>query len=169
MNYVVLQLASSLDGYIAREDGSVDFLNQENETLSKDFTNFLSTIDVIVMGRGSYLKMLEFGDLPFKDKQIFVMSSTLKESPYSHVTITNQSIGEWINHDHGRIWLFGGSKLIQSFINLNLIDEFQIHIVPHIIGRGMPLFLPSKSVMNLKLTNHQTYDDGMTLTYKRDE
>ena len=76
MSYIILQLALTLDGYIARKDGSVDFLDDMGSTdFTESFNTFVKNIDTLIMGRGTYDKMLEYGDIPFKDKKIFVLTS----------------------------------------------------------------------------------------------
>lgn len=167
MNYVVLQLALTLDGYIARLDGSVDFLNDINSSFKDEFEKFVNSVDTIVMGRGTYEKMLEFGDIPFENKQIYVLTSKALQSKQKNIVFTNKKIELLLNKLKGKIWLFGGSKVIQSFMNLDLIDEYQLYIVPKIIGEGIPLFLKNKGLSNLKLIKHEQFDNDILLVYKK--
>ena len=151
MSKVKLQLAMSLDGYIARKDGSVDFLDAMHEKLTEDFNKFVETIDTIIMGRSTYEVMLGFGEIPFQNKKIVVMTSKKLMSKQSNIHFVNDSVEKVLDEENGNIWLFGGAKLIHSFIDKNLIDEFHIVIVPMIIGSGIPLFLESKGLEKLKL------------------
>ena len=167
MSYVILQLAVSLDGYISRKDHTVDFLEEMNPALSESFHKFLSSIDTIIMGSKTYEVMLGFGDIPFQDKTIYVLTNKQYESKYDFVHFSSKKIKTLLNEIEGTIWLFGGSSVIQSFINEDLIDEFIIHYVPHIIGDGIPLFLNSKELKNLTLVAHEQFGNSLTVTYKR--
>lgn len=167
MAYVTLQLALTLDGYIAGKDGNVDFLDEVNKSFENDFNTFIKDMDTIIMGRGTYEKMLKFGEIPFKDKKIYVLTSKDLYSDEKNIIFTNEDINDLVNKEDKKIWLFGGSKVIQSFVNFNLIDEFQLYIVPKIIGDGIPLFLDNKGLSNLKLMKHRKYDEDILLVYKR--
>lgn len=168
MGYVILQLAASIDGYIARKDDSVDFLNPTmNEELTNSFNKFLDAVKVIIMGRRTYEVMLGFGEIPFRDKKIFVLTKKNLKSKLDNVVFTNKDINEIVDHEDGTVWLFGGSKVIQEFVNRDLIDEFQIHVVPEILGNGIPLFLNSKGIQNLKLISLEKFENSYTVTYKR--
>lgn len=167
MNYVTLQLALTLDGYIARKDGSVDFLDDINSSFKDEFDTFINSVNTIIMGRGTYEKMLEFGEIPFQDKQIYVLTSKDLHSKQKHIVFTNKKIEILLKDINDKIWLFGGSKVIQSFMNLDLIDEYQLYIVPKIIGEGIPLFIENKGLPNLKLIKHEQYDNDILLVYKK--
>ena len=167
MSYVTLQLAQTLDGYIARKNGNVDFLDDLNSSFTKNFNKFVKKVDTIIMGRGTYEKMLDFGEIPFKDKRIYVLTSKDLYSKQKNIVFTNKNIEIILKTEDNNIWLFGGSKVIQSFINLDLIDEFQLYIVPVIIGDGIPLFLKNKGLSNLKLVSHEKYNSDILLVYKK--
>lgn len=166
MGYVILQLAVSLDGYIARKDGSVDFLDGMESTFSSEFNEFVNRVDTIIMGRTTYGVMLGFGEIPFKGKKIYVLTSKELTSSDKNIVFSNETIESIVKNEEGIVWLFGGSKVIQSFMNKNLIDEFQLHVVPNIVGEGIPLFLESKEIENLTLTSSKQYGNSIHLIYK---
>ncbi len=167
MSKVKLQLAMSLDGYIARSDGSVDFLDAMHENLTEDFNTFVESIDTIIMGRGTYEVMLGFGEIPFQNKKIIIMTSKDLEVKQENIIISDMKIEDVVEKESGNIWLFGGAKLIQSFVNLDLVDEFHIVVVPKIIGSGIPLFLENKRMEQLKLEKVNQYGDLVMIVYKR--
>ena len=167
MSYVTLQLAVSLDGYIARKDGSVDFLDNMESTFSDEFNKFVKGVDILVMGRTTYEVMLRFGGIPFKGKKIYVLTSKKLISDDDNIIFSNEDIESIVKREEGLIWLFGGSKVIQSFMNKDLIDEFQLHVVPHIIGEGIPLFLKSKEMKDLTLVSSNQYGNSIHLVYKK--
>lgn len=167
MSYVTLQLAQTLDGYIARKNGDVDFLDNINDLFKENFDKFVKSIDTIIMGRKTYEKMFDFGEIPFNDKKIYVLTSKELYSTQKNIIFTNKDIELILKEENKNIWLFGGSKVIQSFINLDLIDEFQLYIVPIIIGDGIPLFLTNMGLSNLKLIKHEKFNNDILLVYKR--
>ncbi|MBU1020502.1 MAG: dihydrofolate reductase family protein [Firmicutes bacterium] len=169
MGYVMLQLAVSIDGYISRKDDSVDFLSEMEPNLTESFNLFLKGIETIIMGSRTYEVMLGFGEIPFQDKKIIVLTKRDLKSDSTNIIFTNQDIESLILHETGNIWLFGGSKVIQQCINKNLIDEYQIHVVPQIIGEGIPLFLESNEIKNLNLIRLEQFGNSYTVTYKKHE
>jgi len=169
MRNVICQLAVSLDMFIARKDGSVDFLDQIGDEFNEDFMQFQAGIDSIVMGRGTYEKMLEYGEIPFKDKKIFVLTSKDLVSEEQHITFTDKPIKKLIEELSGTIWLFGGAKIINACRKEQLIDEMQLFIVPVIVLEGIPLFTDAIENEMWRLSSLKQYGNNAYLTYKRKE
>lgn len=167
MGYVILQLALTLDGYIARTDGTVDFLENSMDGFQTDFDDFVSSIDSIVMGRKTYNQMLTFGDIPFKDKEIYVLTHNVDTLAEPHIHFTNQDLESLLNKLSGNIWLFGGSQVITQCLEQDLIEEYQLFIVPHLIGDGIRLFEPRKNGTALQLHRTKQYGDNVLLIYKQ--
>lgn len=168
MAYVKLNLASTIDGYIARLDGSVDYLPtmEESTELTDVYNKFLSSIDIIIMGSKSYEVMLKFGDYPFKDKITYVMTRRSFE-PAEGIVFTSEDILDLMSSTDKTVWLFGGGQLITSFAKLNLIDEYIISIVPIVLGEGIPLFNKFDESIKLKLVSNDRYNDFVLITYKK--
>lgn len=166
MRRIILNLAVSVDGYIARMNHEVDFLPQPNPEAMKPFNKFLSRIDTIIMGSGSYDIMCKFGEYPFKDKKTIVMTSKNFE-PIDNFLFTNEDIETLMNKQDGNVWLFGGAKLIQDFTKRDLIDEYQITLTPTLIGSGIPLFLPFDNDIKLQLERTEVLNNNVTLIYTR--
>ena len=169
MSKVLLNLAVTLDGYISRDDGSVDFLdNMENvgKEIQEAFTNFLNMIDVIIMGRTTYEEYHEHGFEAFKDKKIIVLS---KNKTSDAVEYYGGDLKILLNSIKGNVWCFGGTKVIQSFMELDLIDEFHITTVPVMIGKGKRLFERGSYELNLHLENVIIDDEVMTTIYRKGE
>lgn len=145
MRQVVLGLGVSLDGYIARKDGSVDWLSTDWEY---DWNSFMSTIDTVVMGRRSWEKMLEMtGGIesnPYKGLDTFVFSRTVRHEGIDGVTFVEDEIGPFVRdlkaRGGKRIWLSGGGELAGAFLEADLVDEIYLGITPVLIGSGIPLF-----------------------------
>ena len=144
-NYVYI--ATSLDGYIATEDGSVDWLSEIPNPNDSDygFNDFIQGVDAIVMGRKTFEKVLSFGQWPYT-KKVFVLSSKLKEVP-KEVTDKAEIIAGDIKditadlNKKGFMNLYiDGGKTVQSFLREGLIDEMIITRIPILLGSGIPLF-----------------------------
>lgn len=158
-------IATSADGFIARKDGGIDWL----ETAGKpeagtapgylDFSSYMASIDCMVMGRKVMEVISNFNltaeQWPYGSTRIIVLSKTLKEPPVNlagKVEIYAESLSELIamleNDGHQHAYVDGGLT-IQSFLNLGLIDEMTITRIPILLGEGIPLFGPLKKDVNL--------------------
>jgi len=169
MRKVVLFIASSLDGFIARTSGEIDWLFND---MDYGYADFLSGIDTIIMGRRTYEQVLSFGEYPYKDIQGFVFSRTQKEKRDENVTFIPDdpaSFVEGLKCRTGKtIWLVGGSQVIKSIMSRDLIDEFVISVHPIILGDGIPLFRAPLPVINLNFRQCRAFDTGLVqLTYVR--
>lgn len=170
-------IATTIDGYIAKEDGSIDWLNKFNETVPSGedcgYKSFISTVDILVMGRKSFEKVCEFDSWPY-DVPVIVLTTQsnyyIPEYLKTKVTISLENpkdlimrlTSEKIKH----VYLDGG-QTIQRFIKENLVDEITITLIPILLGGGCPLFgLINKEVL-LKQSRCQVYDFGCTqMTYQ---
>jgi len=163
MKKIKLFIASSLDGYIARIDGSTDWLVTDGDY---GFSQFYESIDTIIMGRKTYDKVLESGKYPHTDKKSYVLS----QNP--HVRRSSQHV-EFIYADvivfikkhlirsKGKdIWLVGGSDIISIFLNADL-DEVILSIHPIILAKGIPLFKNIQRQVILKLLKSIPFDNGL--------
>src|SRR5262250_234476 len=166
---VILGLGISLDGYIARPDGSVDFL-----FMPKDYSmgDFFKTIDTAVLGRKTYDDGLKMGGSFTGKTKYYVFSRTLPPGERNHVTFTNESPGAVvaeIRKTPGKhIWLMGGGVLIRDFLKEDLVDELYIGVVPTLVGEGIPLFPAGFPQREFDLIENKTYSQGLiALRYER--
>jgi dihydrofolate reductase len=145
MNYVYI--ASSIDGYIATEDGGIDWLQELPNPDNDDYgyAEFIKNIDAIVMGRNSFEKVLTFGEWHYK-KKVFVLSSSLTEVPSElseKVELLSGTLNEVLRHINAQgfnnLYVDGG-KVIQSFLAEDLITDLIITRIPILLGSGIPLF-----------------------------
>ncbi len=139
-------IATSLDGFIARKDGSIDWLVKfESPDVFASYNEFISKIDAIVIGRGTFETVLAFPSWPY-NKPVFILSTTIHDVPdklEGKATVLSMKPGELLIYlqDKGYSSLYiDGGKVIQGFLKDDLIDEMTITKVPVIIGRGIPLF-----------------------------
>jgi dihydrofolate reductase len=171
MRKVVLGLGISLDGYIARLDGSVDFL-----FMPKDYSMgpFFATIDTAIMGRKTYDAALKMGGGSYKDSGLksYVFSHSQPPGERGGVTFVSeppQSFVEKLRKRPGKnVWLMGGGELVRDFLKEDLVDELYIGVVPVVIGGGIPLFPAGFPQREFSLLENKTFSKGMiALKYAR--
>jgi dihydrofolate reductase len=136
-------IAVSLDGFIARPDGAIDWLTERGEQAGDTgYDEFMAAVDTVVLGRRTYEKVLTFGFWPYEGKQVEVLSSTLPADVDERVIVhrTLDGLVETLN-DRGakRIYADGG-RIVQTFLRAGLLNELTITTVPVLIGQGIPLF-----------------------------
>ncbi|WP_340818151.1 dihydrofolate reductase family protein [Methanolobus sp. WCC4] len=161
MRDVILLITCSLDGFIAAEDGNVDWLLGEDEY---DFDAFLDGVDTLLMGYTTYKQVLGFGKWPYEGKECYVFTKEHLHSKDDNVVFSNDPVGTTENlmlGTGGAIWVVGGPSIISPLLNKNLINEFRITIQPVILGKGIPLFKDIKKSIRLKLKSTQRYDSGI--------
>lgn len=163
-------VATSLDGFIARENGSIDWLEQANSVIpsGKDcgYGEFFASVDALVMGRATFEQVRSFEQWPYGDKRVVVMSrhgvtipdalaSTVSSSSATPAQLVAQLAAEGLNH----LYIDGG-KTIQSFLRAGLIDELTITLIPLLLGSGRPLFGPLEQTLHLQHLATQAYPFG---------
>jgi len=160
MKKVILNIATSLDGFIARKNGSVDWLPEINNT-KEDYgmKEFMESVGTVVLGNTTYQQF----KAPYKNKKCFVFSrkNTGKED---NIIYVNSDVDDFLNglsDDDGNIWLVGGADIIKEFLKKNLIDEFIITVIPKLIGEGIPLFTEGGEEHQLNLRNFKKYESGV--------
>ncbi|MBK1877070.1 dihydrofolate reductase family protein [Pelagicoccus mobilis] len=155
-NYVYI--ATSLDGYIATPDGGVEWLDDAPNPDGSDFgfAEFISRVDGILMGRGTFEKVLSF-DMPWMyEKPVYVLSNSLSSVPEElegKVMIVRGALREVLDRlsKEGVENLYvDGGKVIQSFLRERLIDELIITRIPKLLGKGIPLFGDLDEIMNFE-------------------
>jgi len=164
---IILNLAISLDGYIADEDGGYDWIVGDGDTKSNtkkvfDFTEFVDSVDTVVMGRKAYE---DCGVKGYETKHVIVATSRKMEN-YENVEFINDDICGHIQNlqqEKGKdIWLFGGGGLTDRFVKADIVDEYIIGIIPIILGKGRPLFLGDNPTIKLHL-DECTVQEGITI------
>ena len=171
MRKIVLGLGISLDGYIARPDGTLDFL-----FMPKDYSMapFFATVDTAIMGRKTLDAALKMrgGDFSGSSMATYVFSRSLPAGKRDGVIFTHQSptaLVRQLRKSKGKsIWLMGGGELARDFLKADLVDELYIGMVPVLIGEGIPLFPPGFPQREFSLVENKTYSKGLiALKYKR--
>ncbi|MCH9621705.1 MAG: putative protein YyaP [Chlamydiia bacterium] len=167
---ILIYIACSIDGFIARQDGSIDWL-EEGHTGNEDygFKKFMKSVDAVIMGKNTYEVISKFDEWPYPDKKVIVLSSSLNKIR-KEAKVYNKQLDNLLNtlHTEGinHVWVDGGITL-SKFINDGLIDEITITKIPVILGSGIPLFNSIKKEQRIDLINAQSYPSGLVqLKYK---
>ena len=166
MRKIILFIASSLDGYIAKNDGNVDWLPVSG---SSGYDDFYKSIDTVIMGKTTYDQILTFGAYPYPDKKSYVFtrnSDHKKDGDIQFVNDVEKLTKNILSNPGMNIWLVGGSKIISNFMNLGFIDEIIITIIPTVLGNGIPLFVDIQKEAKFELIKTTDYDTLVELHYK---
>jgi dihydrofolate reductase len=142
----IVYVGTSLDGFIARDDGDIGWLGQyESQEVFRGFAEFMDTIDAVVMGRRTFEKVLAYPSWPYR-KKVFVLSRTMTQIPEnlrSKAAVVSMLPGELLTYlasqGFSNVYVDGG-KVIQSFLREDRIDRLIVTRIPLVIGRGIPLF-----------------------------
>jgi dihydrofolate reductase len=165
---ISVYIAASLDGFIARKNGDIDWLTAV-EAAGEDYgyREFISSIDLLVMGRHTYEKVLTFETWPYPDKKVIVLSSGNPPVPKElegKVEVANQSPRDLLktleNSGSHTVYLDGG-QTIQRFLREGLVDEMTITIIPILLGEGISLFGPLHHDMKLSLMESNYFKNGL--------
>lgn len=171
MRKIIVYIATSADGFIARKDGSVDWLERPRPKGNYGMGEFWKSIDTILLGRKTYDLFLKFQK---EGKNPPDSSSAIKHYAFSHhppktvargFEFVREPIKEFTNRlrsEKGKnIFMMGGAGLIGSFLDAGELDEFIIHVIPTFIGEGIPLIAPRHRTVPLKLLSSKKFPDGV--------
>jgi len=170
MRKVILYIATTLDGYIADEHDGFSFLHEYDSVVEvqQSYEQLMKRIDTIIMGRTTYDVIKALGEWPYATTQSYIVSRSVHPQEQCNVTWITDPVAliNQLRTQSGRdIWLVGGAQLMKTFLENDLIDEYQIAIIPKLIGTGKPLFLPHGLQDKLKLNHVERMDDLVLLTY----
>jgi dihydrofolate reductase len=169
---IIVYIAVSADGFIARRDGSVDWLDRPGSKDDYGMGVFYKSIDTILWGRKTCDMAIDFQkkDIPGAafdttvKNYVFTRSQPRSAAP-AGVEFVNRPIKAFatrLRQEKGKdIWMMGGSGIIASFLDAGEIDEFMIHVIPTFIGEGIPLMGPGRRTIPLRLISSTKFKDGV--------
>ncbi len=169
---IIVYIATSADGYIARPDGDVEWLNRRPHTVDYGIRKFYPSIDTILWGRKTYDWLLAYYKKLGKTKGMFdtklsnyIFSRKPPKRPAPGVKFVTEPVKQFAQRLRAtpgkHIWMMGGAGLIASFLDAGEIDEFDIHMIPVFIGKGIPLVAPRHRDILLRLKSSKKYPDGV--------
>ncbi len=167
---IIVYIATSADGYIARPDGDVQWLHRPGLRGSYGMGAFMRSIDTILWGRRTYDQALGFGEgeaggMFGGNVRNYVFTHRPPASPAAGVEFVSEPVSTFARRLRGApgkdIWMMGGAAIIGAFLDEGQIDEFIIHVVPTLIGEGIPLIAPRHRMVPLKLHSTRRYRDGV--------
>lgn len=172
MRSLILGLGISLDGYIARKDGSFDFLIMPKDFWKESMAPFFQTIDTAIMGRKTWDITRQGGEGFMSGIRSYVLSRSLQAGEQQNAIITRQTpraLVTAIRRKRGKdIWIMGGGEMAREFLKADLVDELYLGLVPVLLGEGIPLFPAGFPQRNFKLMENRTFSQGLvSLRYKR--
>ncbi len=167
---VSVYIATSVDGFIARKDGNIDWLEEFNAKVPEGedlgYAAFMNDIDVLVMGRRTYEKVLEHPTWPYHKKRMLVMSSKPIKFPkkvpnsVSHSKECPAHLCRRLGTEGVRRIYVDGGATIQRFLAAGVLDDMIITTLPILLGEGTPLFGPLPGDVQLKCTKTKTFKFG---------
>ena len=169
---VTYYVAASLDGYIAKPDGDVSWLEELNIPPEEaGYEEFFSTVDALVMGRGTYDIIYAFGAWPYGEKPVWVCSNSvikeLKGANLQRETSLEDAISSARKLGVKHLWLVGGGKLAASFLRLSLVTDISVALMPIVLGEGIPLFGSLSQSIRLRQVACESHKSGFTqIEYK---
>jgi dihydrofolate reductase len=165
---IIVYIATSADGYIARSDGNVDWLNRPRTAGDYGMGDFFKTIDTVLWGRRTFdeaMGRVKGGGFSKTLKNYVFTHNPPAHSEYKHVEFVNEPINDFASRLRATpgkdIWMMGGGGIIGSFLDAGELDELMIHVIPVFIGEGIPLVAPRLRKVELKLLSTTKYDDGV--------
>lgn len=164
---LVYYVASTIDGFIAHEDGSFDGFEWDDEVVS-DFFADLKKFGTVLMGRKTYDVGLREGKTsPYPSMRQVVFSRTMEKSPHADVELVRSDVVEFARACKSQatapIWLCGGSEVASLLGASGLIDRVTVKLNPVLFGAGIPLFHEHIDQMKLDLQSTKSYDCGIVL------
>jgi len=168
---IIVYIATSADGFIARKDGAVDWLDRPRPKGNYGMAEFWKSIDTILLGRKTYDFVVQFlkqgKSIPKADHEpkhyAFSRHPPKKVLPgFEFVKEPIKKFAKRLRAQKGKnIFMMGGGEIIASFLDAGEIDEFIIHVVPTLIGEGIPLVAPRHRTVPLKLISIKKFSDGV--------
>lgn len=171
---IILYIAMSLDGYIADETGSVEWLSSP-ELVEEDsnYEDFIEGIGTVILGRKTYDQIKEDlspDNYPYSQQESYVLTHRPEEDQ-EKISFTDETavdLASRLKKEEGKdIWIVGGASIIQPLLEKNLIDQYQICILPLILGKGLPLFPEIESRIDLSLESVYSKNQMTYLSYKK--
>ena len=175
MRKLIIYIATTLDGYIAKPNDDLSFLKLvEKEGEDYGYNDFIATIDTIIVGRKTYdyvLKEIGASHYDNGERNVYVITRTEKPGVGRTIFFSGnltQLVKQLKSETGKNIYCDGGAEIINELLKNDLIDEFVISVIPVLVGNGTRLFKDNRPEQELELVSAKTFETGLTqLHYKR--
>jgi dihydrofolate reductase len=176
MKKIQLYIAVTLDGFIARENGSLDWLLElpNPNKIDHGYGDFIKAVDTLIMGRKTYDVVLGFGiDWPYANCKTYVVTGNPDYKVSTENTFLLHELHTGVidglkSESQKNIWVVGGGDLISQFLNEDAMDEMVLCMIPIILGKGIPLFPNEPMETKFDLVKAESFETGIVnLTYRR--
>ncbi len=164
---VILYIATSLDGYIAKPNDDLSFLSivqQDGEDYG--YADFIKSVDTVILGRKTYdWVMTQVSEFPHADKNSYIITRTARPSIGKTIFYTGKlrDLVLRLKSEQGKnIFIDGGAEIVNELLKENLIDEFIISVIPILVGSGTKLFKDGRPEQKLDLISTKQYEKGLT-------
>lgn len=170
---VILYIATSLDGYIAKPNDDLSFLSiVEHEGEDYGYSEFVESVDTVILGRRTYdWVMAQVTDFPHADKRAYIITRTPRPAIGNTTFYSGdlRSLVTKLKSEHGKnIFIDGGAEIVNLLLKDDLIDELIISIIPILVGSGTKLFNDGRPEIKLQLISTKQFEKGLVqLHYKR--
>lgn len=174
MGKIVCYIAQSLDGYLARPDGAIDWLVKYNSAeVMAWYEEFYARVGTVILGRRTYDQLvteLSPEEWPYEGKETLVYTSTPlppKEGLHPKLRVDKEELAKLRDTADKDLWLVGGAHLLNAFLEKDLVDELILTVIPELLGEGIPLFLPGFPAKTFDLQSVRWVDHLVELYYVR--
>src|SRR5262245_11572275 len=169
---IVVSLAVSADGFIARTDGRVDWLDRPWPKDHYGMDEFMASVDTVLLGGRTYREAAGRGGGFGRKMTYYVFTHNPPDKAPKGIAFVNEPIDAFAARLRGQpgkdIWIMGGGGLIASFVDANAVDDVILNVVPTFIGEGVPLLAPARRTVPLTLHETKHWEDGVVrLHYRR--
>ncbi len=160
MRPLVYSLATTLDGYLARGDGAVDWCSTRQDY---GFQAFLDQVDTIVLGRKTYEQVAKFTPYPYTGRTHYIASRSGRTYPHGQTIGPElpEFVAELKRTPGGVIWLVGGGEVAGTLLAAGLVDRIDVCVHPLLLGGGLPLAAGLPGDIELKTVEVKPFDDGL--------
>lgn len=165
MRKIIAYLATSADGFIARPDGDVSWLERPDPADGYGMPAFLQSIDTLIMGRKTWDAGQKLGGAAVEGKRNIILSRTMPFHAAPGATVENieaADLAARLRSEKGKnVWVMGGAEVFGAFLDAGELDDIIIHVIPVLIGHGIPLLDPAPRQTELKLKSSRRFANGV--------
>lgn len=172
MRKVFMYIAVSLDGYIARPDGNIEWLSSvQRAGEDYGYSEFIKNVDTVIVGRKTYDKVLSLGvPFPHTDKECYIITRS-DRPPIGKLIFYNKDLEELVislkEKEGGNIFVDGGAEIVNTLMSRGLFDEYIISIIPVMLGSGIRLFHDGRPEENVSLVTAVHFESGLVQLHYR--